>query len=235
MTPFERKRGLFLAVVVGLTLMTVGTFAKGGPPKSTPDLVTSTLFDADLSGGPVQVQSDDSFVPGPGSATYSAGVDGVISQIDTDKIDWNLDLRNSSRGFYLTLTKTDGSPVPGFPIGATFYSGRIISRCFLPAGGTQTISWLDIAGADPNCAMRVNFTSGTTNYTLVMSPLYPGTGLAEVYCNVVDGGSCVDWTDVVNLNAPNASVANLYSIAKNGSEKFVAACKLSFRVHVTYP
>jgi hypothetical protein len=124
--------------------------------------------------------------------------------------------------------------VPGLPIGATFYSGRLVSRCFAPTGGTTAYNWFSITD-DPNCAMRVNFTSAATNYTLVMSPAYAGTGTSSVHCNAISGSSCVDWTVTPNANGANAGVAHLYSIARNGSEKFVAACRLTFRMRVTYP
>jgi hypothetical protein len=236
MTGVNNVAGFFVVSMVGLLVTTPVTAARNGPPAPTVYPVTSTVFDGDVAGTALQLQADDLFTPGPGSATYRQAVDAVVSQIDTSGgIDWNLDLRNSTRGFYLTITAANGGSVAGLPVGAMFYSGRVVSRCFTPAGGTTAFSWFNIAGADPNCAMRVNITSGSKDYSLVMSPLYPGTGVAEVYCNAVSGGACVDWTVLPNPNVANAGIANLYSIAKSGAEKFVAACKLSFRIHVTYP
>jgi hypothetical protein len=222
------------AVLAALGMMAAAAghlSARGGAPTPTVYDVTSTLFDADAFANPTLVQGDD---PLAGGATYQASA-GVISEIDTNGgTDWNLDLRSSARGFSLTLTTTDGGAVPGLPSGPTFYQGRIVSRCYTPAGGTTAYNWFHITD-DPNCAMRVNFASGSTSYTLVMSPGYAGTGTASVHCNAFSGSSCVDWTVTPNPNATSAGVANLYSVAKNGSEKFAAACRLTFRMHVTYP
>jgi hypothetical protein len=227
---------LSVATLILVFVAVSGAATKGGPPSGGPYLVTSTISNTDVVGNSTLVQADDAITNPTGSGTYSPGVDNVISQIDTNGgEDWNLDLRNSPRGFYLTLITTAGNQVPGFPVGPLLYSGRIISRCFTPSGGTSGFSWLNITGADPNCAMRVNFTSGLTSYTLVMSPGYSGTGLAEVYCNATNGASCVDWTVVPNMNAPNGGVANLYSIGKGGKEVFVGTLALSYRIHVTLP
>jgi len=203
--------------------------AKGGPPTSTPPVeVTSTVFDTDAYGNQTLVQSDDVQA---GSAVYN-GVSGVVSQIDSGYVDWNLDLRNTARGFFLTLVTTGGGSVPGLPSGSTFYPGRIVSRCYTPTGGTTAVSWFGIIH-DANCAIRVNFSWGSNNYTLVMSPAYAGTGLVSVHCTGFGGSSCVDWTVSPNPDNPNPGVANLYVITKSGSEKFVAACKLTFRMHVS--
>jgi len=127
--------------------------------------------------------------------------------------------------------------VPAQLTARTFYSGRIISRCFQANGGTATLGWQNVTSDDPNCAMRVNFASGGTNYTMVMSPLYAGTGRALVHCNAVNNtGSCIDWTVTPNANVANAGVANLFSIAPhNGNEQFIAACMLTYRMHITNP
>jgi hypothetical protein len=218
-----------LAALVA-TLVTVAAAAAKGHTVITYN-VTSTVFDSDSFGNATLVQGDD---PMFGSAVYVAGTSGVVSQLDTNGgTDWNLDLRASSRGIYLTLLTPAGAPVPGLPANAVFDAGRLVSRCFAPTGGTAAYEWFNITD-DPNCAMRVNFSVGSTSYTLVMSPLYPGTGLASVHCNAFSGSNCVDWAIAPNPNVPNAGLANLYSIAKNGSEKYVAACRLTFRIHVTY-
>jgi hypothetical protein len=196
--------------------------------------VTSTVYDTDLNLNALLLQGDD--VNAAGLSTYTtSSTSGVISQIDGyGQDEWDLWLQNSSRGFQLTLTTKSGSSVNGFPTGPYLYSGRLVSRCFDPTGATTNpYAWVAITSADPNCAMRVNFTYGGTQYTLVMGPTYSGTGRAEVYCNVLSGTGCIDWTIVPNLNAAN--VANLYAISKSGKETFVATCKLTYRVHVTYP
>jgi hypothetical protein len=223
----------FLCVLILAVLAAVPALATG-KPKPVTYSVTSTAFDADVFATPTLVQGDD---PAAGSAVYVDGSGGAISEIDSGNTDWNLDLRAASRGFYLTLVGSDGGPIPGFPSSPTLYQGRIVSRCFDPLGGTTTSSWFSIAeNADnPNCAMRVNFAYGGTSYTLVMSPVYPNTGRASVHCNGASGTSCVDWTISPNPNGANPGIANLYAIGRNGSERFVAVCRLTFRDHVTYP
>jgi hypothetical protein len=231
------RRWATAALIVLLALPTAVVSSAKAAAKSTNPAVTSTLFDSDPNLNSLLVQSDDGTETG--SATYVTGsTTGVISEIDGYQLDeWDLWLQNSSRGFYLTLETTTGSPVAGLPAGRYFYSGRLVSRCFDPTGvTTNTYPWFSVQGADLNCAMRVNFTYGGTQYTLVMGPGYSGTGKALVTCNSANTrGSCVDWTIFPNLTAANPTVAYLYSIGKGGKEVFVAACQLRYRMHVTYP
>jgi hypothetical protein len=224
-----------------LAAATSAMAAKGGgkpTPTPTPN-VTSTIFDTSSTGDPLLLQSDDLYAGGaPGYAAYStSAITGVVSLIDGYNYDdWNLTLNGSTRGFYLTLNPVSGAA--GLPSGTSFYSGRMISRCYDPTGATtNTYSWFNITGANPNCAMRLNFSYLGNGYTMVMSPIYPGTGKAEVYCNASgSSGSCADWTILPNLNAPSATIANLYSVdAHNGKETLVGAYHLTFRIHVTYP
>ena len=207
-------------------------------PTPTPD-VTSTVFDTSSTGDPLLLQSNDLYAAGaPGYAVYSASSSaGVISRIDSyGNSDWDLRLGDSTRGFYLTLNPVSGSGAAGLPSGPTFYNGQLISRCFDPSGATTNVfSWFSISGANPNCAMRVNFNYLGNGYSLVMSPYQAGTGRTEVYCNTISG-PCVDWTILPNLNVSNATIANLLSInARNGKETLVGAYYLTFRVHVTAP
>lgn len=208
-------------------------------PTPTPD-VTSTVYDTSSTGDQLLLQSDGLYVAGsPASAVYSASSSaGVISRIDSyGNSDWDLRLADSTRGFYLTLNPVSGSGAAGLPSGPTFYNGQLISRCFDPSGATTNIySWFNIIGANPNCAMRVNFNYLGSGYSLVMSPYQAGTGRAEVYCNATSGASCVDWTIQPNLNVSNPTIANLSSInARNGKETLIGAYYLTFRVHVTAP
>lgn len=229
-------RNIGSGYVVSMMVVAAVTVAAAKPgPLSSPTSVTSTVFDTDAFGNAVHVEGDD--FPAEDSGVYINGQSGVISElVSLGGIDWNLDLRNSARGFWLTVVPTTGT-VPAQLTTRTFYAGRIVSRCFDPSGGTATVLWADNTGDDGNCAMRVNFASGGTKYTLVMSPLYPGTGRALVHCNALgnSGSTCVDWTVTTNANVANAGVANLYSITRNGNEQFVAACALTFRMHVTNP
>jgi hypothetical protein len=89
--------------------------------------------------------------------------------------------------------------------------------------------------------MHVNFTSGGTQYALIMSPYYANTGRSVVSCNLVSGASCVDWTIVPNLTQdnvvnPNPTVANLFSVdPHNGKLSLIGTYYLAYRAHVTYP
>jgi hypothetical protein len=231
----------FQFTVAALFMFGTAVAVANGKPPAGPFPVTTTVYDSDATtGAALQLQSDDITIGGPGYAMYQTDSSGVKSDIEaTGQSDWVLDLRNNTygRAVYLTLATPAGDPISGFPVGPAAYAARVLSRCFNPAGGTSTVSWFSVVGANPNCSLRVNFTYGSTSYVLVMSPgaSYAGTGLAEVYCNAVSGSSCVDWTLLPNPNVANAGVAKLYSIDKRGNENYVATCKLTFRVRVTYP
>ncbi len=84
--------------------------------------------------------------------------------------------------------------------------------------------------------MRLNFNNGGIQYTLVMSPIYPGTGRAEVYCNAVNGNVCVDRAVLPNLNVSNPTIANLYSIdPRRGTTTLVGVYNVTYRLHATFP
>jgi hypothetical protein len=225
-----RRFGQAIAIPLLLAVVIARADAAGKP---TPVYsVTSTVFDTDPFGNETLLQGERSV---SGSAVYADGANGVYSRIDaTGQIDWNLDLSNSGRGFYLTVVSVNGDPIQGFASGPVFYSGRVISRCFDPSGQTTAAqSWFGITD-DNNCAMRVNFASGGNQYSLVMSPLVASTGRASVHCNAFSGANCVDWTIATTPEIPNAGVANLYLLTKRG-DQLVAVCKLTYRMHVTYP
>jgi len=191
--------------------------------------VTATIYNDDVNNNAFTLQSD-----GTTSAMYSTG-SGVGSELTpnvpgagTLYYQWGLDLTNSPRSFYLTLSPLNGSPAV-FP-GSLPFNGQLYSRCFTSSGGLQ--NWTQIQYADSNCAMRANFTYDGTGYSLVISPLYSGTGTATVTCTnwSISSKSCLAWTDVPTAGIANANVANLYNGATLVGQYF-----LSFNVTLTHP
>jgi hypothetical protein len=192
--------------------------------------ITGTIFNCcDASSANFTLESD-----GTASAVYSNGTAGVTSDLATCSVtacEWALGLEQSTRFFMLTLTPVNGSAAGPFT-GTMAFNGDLRSRCFDPSN--TPFDWLNIQTQDTNCAMRVNFTYNSVNYALVMSPLYPGTGTATVTCTNWNGAACSAWTDVPSLG-PNANVAHLYSLGKNGSDTYVGSYALTFSATLTHP
>jgi hypothetical protein len=184
---------------------------------------------------PYSLQSD-----GNSSAAYgnTAGVSSNLSPTTgggTDFYQWNLDLSNSSRAFYLTLNPVNGNSAAAPFTGTVPFSGVLHSRCFTSTGGYQDWTKIQPSYPDGNCAMRVNFTYGGASYSLVMSPDTSGTGTATVTCTnwSASSKSCVAWTDVPNSSSVNANVAYLYDTS-NG-QTYVGSYSLTFNISVTHP
>jgi hypothetical protein len=117
------------------------------------------------------------------------------------------------------------------------------NHCFDPTGATTNPqNWFNITTSDTNCSMKVVFAIGKTSYWLVMSPLYDSpqpTGRATVTCTQMSGSSCFAWTIAPNVTQgatnPNPTVANLYSLNRNGTLNFIGQYALTYSVNVTYP
>jgi Tfp pilus assembly protein PilV len=189
--------------------------------------VTANIYNHDSNNNAFTLQSD-----GTASAVYSTG-SGVASEITPNAgagglYQWFLNLTNSSRSFYLTLTPLNGSSAVFS--GALPFNGQLFSRCFTSNGGYQ--NWTQIQYSDSNCAMRANFTYSGTGYSLVMSPTETGTGTATVTCTnwSTSSKSCSAWTDVPTAGIANANVANLYNGANLAGQYF-----LSFNIALTHP
>jgi hypothetical protein len=203
-----------MAALISLMVLVGGAAAA---PKTSPYTVTSTVS----NNSAFTLQSD-------GGAAYSSATPGVLSEL-ISAYQWDLDLTQSSRYFLLTLSPVNGSP--SGPFGTMGFNGMLQSRCFDPSN--SLFSWLKIQTQDANCAMRVDFTYGTVNYTLVMSPVEPGTGTATVACTNWNGSACSAWTDVPTAGA-NANVAHLYTLPRNGKQKYVGSYALSFNVTIVH-
>lgn len=257
-TPRKSKERILLAALfAGLTFAIVASqgqltiagnaSATGSKPTPTPSSnLTSTIFDRTSDDATfLQLRSDDlnpnlSASGGAFGVYQTSDITGVIDRLEGyQNSDSDLHLENSTtRWINLTLSPLSGSG----PTGTYSLHARVINRCFDPTGATtNTVNWLTITSSDSNCAMRVNFLIGGTQYTLVMSPSYTNTGRAVVSCNLASGGSCVDWSVATNLTQdsvinPNPGVANLYSIAPhNGKQVFIGTYYLTYRMHITYP
>lgn len=197
--------------------------------------VTATLYN-DNGSTFYTLQSD-----GNTSAVYGnkGGISSNFSPTTgggTDYYQWNLDLSNSSRLFYVTLQPNDNASAAAAPFtGPVAFNGVLHSRCFTASGGYQDWTRIQPGYPDGNCAMRVNFTYGGASYTLVMSPDTGGTGTATVSCTKwsTSSKSCVAWTDVPNPSAANPNVAYLYNTT-NG-QVYVGSYSLSFDVTLTNP
>ena len=85
------------------------------------------------------------------------------------------------------------------------------------------------------CSLGVVFSTGGAGYRLVMSPKFPGTGLATVTCFSASNGACNSWTIVPNMEAANPTVAHLYRNAKHGGPILVGAYHNTYRIAVTTP
>jgi hypothetical protein len=223
-----------------------------GKPTPIPQYdVTYTMNDFDSLFNPLQLQSDDLNVNltatgGTYGIYQTAPATNVISRIDGDgcvgnNCDGSLYLDDSTnRTYRLTLNRLSGSG----PTGTYSFHGHIHSVCFDPTGATtNTVAWFSITTSNPNCGMRVRVPLNNMNYVLLMNPRYDSpqpTGRAIVTCTQqLPGGSCVAWTIAPNLTQssinPNPTVANLYSISKNGTYNFVGQYTLTYSMNVTYP
>lgn len=224
------KRAALASTALLIAVVAVGAKA----PK--PPVYTGTLTIFNYNGAtPYTLQSD-----GNSSASYS--VDFVDNGSGT-YYQLNLDPVPQSRSILLTLTPVNGSPAGPFA-GPVAFSGSaadppiLFSRCFTPGGTSSYQDWTKIAPGTPdtNCAMRFNFNYNGVQYTLAMTPEYPGTGTATVSCTNWSAASnaCVAWTDVPTTGVANANVAFLYSKGKK-TDVLVGSYSMTFSMTVTHP
>lgn len=195
---------------------------------ASPTNVTTTVNDADAAGTLLLTRSDG--IIGTGFATYTA-VNSVESRIYPDG-SWQLLLANqTARKVYLVL-KSQGIPLPD---GYYSASVELYSQCFDANNVQVSLTTIPAGGSNGNCSFGVDFSSGTTKYKLVMSPVKAGTGRALVTCNSASMSGCVDWTIVPNTGVTNAGVANLYHFGKSGSLVLDGTYKNSYSVKVMSP
>lgn len=224
---------LLIALVSGFAA------AYGGGATSGSYNISATFSNYDAGNNPFTLQGD-----GSSSAIYDPNHDSsILSYLYPDPnckgcgttgYEWALDLSQSSRSFLVALAPVNGSSNGPF-LGPTALNGKLRSRCFDPSNNVY--SWLAIQTSDSNCAMRVDFTYNNVNYTLVMSPIEPGTGTATVTCTSLNSSTstCSAWTDIPTTGVPNADVAHLYSVSKSGKLTLLGSYALSFEMTLTHP
>ncbi|HEX3085702.1 MAG TPA: hypothetical protein VHP99_14315 [Pyrinomonadaceae bacterium] len=225
---------------------------KSGASSSTDPMATFHDYDA-LGGTLMLLRSDDFKVVG--QATYSSS-SSRGSSLSSGFVngEWNLNLSNQSlRTIYITPNAAiDNLQPQGPPAG--YYSQGVTTRtgCFDQSGNTVPLA--NVATTSGNCKLGVNFTSGGTDYKLLMSPFplsgagdppptcpaggCPPTGVVQVTCNATSNGQCVNWTIEPNVTAPHANVANLYrysSSKHSATWVFMGQYYNSFRVELTNP
>ena len=226
--PGVLRRAMLCAVLAALTI-----FAGATQPTSSSYDITGTMYNYDATGTPFTLQSDGSqsavYSPSSTVSSFLYPNPSCRTTCGTTAYEWVLDLTQSSRYVLLTLIPVNGSA----PFSGAITFRNLRSRCFDPSN--QVFSWLAIQTSDSNCAMRVNFTSGGVDYSLVMSPIEPGTGTATLTCTNWNGSVCSAWTDVPSVGVANANVAHLYSAGKGGKTTLVGSYELTFKVTLTHP
>jgi hypothetical protein len=205
--------------------------------------VTATIYNTDANNNPVTLQSDGGST---GYAVYqdSASLNSALApDSTTDTIpysQWNLSFGpSSSRSLYLTLVPANpNSPPSPWGSGPRSFKATLYSRCFTDSTAATQQSWtlIPYGSPDSTCGMRVLFTYGGVNYTLVMSPEQaatgmPPTGSATVTCMSSGTSACTAWTDVATSGITNANIANLY----NGGSTPIGQYYLSFNISLTHP
>jgi hypothetical protein len=229
------------------------TYATG--QKTTTSNVTTVIHDYDTAGNSLLSRSDD--YNGNGEATYTSNSSGRSSLVSTivDGTDWELELQNQSqRSLYITPNDPVGAQLSAPQAG--LYSAGTFARvhCFDQYGNLVPLA--NVVTYSGNCTFGVDFTSGSFNYKLLMSPFpfteggsapptcppagCPATGVVTVTCNGVNSNSqCVSWTFAPNSTAANVNVANLYKYqsTRGGSATWVYIGQYynSFRMDVTNP
>ena len=244
------RRAASLCIVV----LSVTPFQSLAAQTTTNTNVTAVVHDYDTAGTQLLTRSDD--VNGSGQATYvtvssrSAGtlVSSVISNGE-----WQLTTSSQSgRAIYITPNDPIDSSQPAAPPAGYYSQVEVRSHCFDQNGNVVPLG--NVVTSSGSCQFGLTFTSGGTQYKLLMSPFpftvggstpptcpstgCPNTGWATITCNVVSGTQCVNWTITPNTTAANANVANLYqyvSSKRSASWVFVGQYHNTFRVDVTNP
>lgn len=198
--------------------------------------VTTVIHDFDISGKQLLLRSDD--YNGTGEASYSAALDPNL----TNNIYcgwWSLRMYSQSiRTVYITPDDAINSSQPAGPQPG-YYSVYVeaASKCY--DQNLNLVYYQNILTSSTNCGLNFDFGYNGVKYKLSMTPSLPApgpaTGVATVTCNLVNSGQCTNWTLTPNLNAANATVANLYYYAKGGKLTFIGQYYNTFRIDLTNP
>jgi hypothetical protein len=220
--------------------------------KTTSNNPTATLHDYDASGTTLVLLRSDDF-NGIEQASYTSSSSHGSSLNSTFvNGEWNLNLgQQSLRTLYITPNDPIDSLQPPAPP-AGYYVDGVTSRCGCFDQNGNVVPLTNVVTTSGNCKLGVNFSFGGVLYKLLMSPFplsgsgdppptcpstgCPPTGFVKVTCNAVSNGQCVNWTIEPNVTAPNANVANLYSLSsspRSSTWVFIGQYHNSFRIGLT--
>jgi hypothetical protein len=231
-----RLRALSLVLMVVLVVVASAFGAKVTSPP-----VTTIVFDTDASGAPLLIKSDD--YNGSGQATYSPSAVGSYLTSDGR---YFLRLYGQS---VRTLFITPNSPINGSqptapPPGYYWQNVELAVACH--DQNNNTVPFSNILTSTGNCLLILDFGYNGTEYKLVMGPNpsvpspEPLSGLANVACNSVVSGACVNWTITPNTTASSSNlptVANLYRYTGSNRNPIVIVGQyyMTYRIGVTNP
>lgn len=248
---------LAIFIAVNLTIVTgreATAQTMSAAQKATSSNPTATVHDYDTLGTTLMLLRSDDF-NGADQATYTTSSSRGSSLSSTFvNGEWNLNLNQQS---LRTLYITPNDPIDNLqPLGppAGYYSDGVTSRCGCFDQNGNVVPLANVVTSSGNCKLGVNFNVGGVSYKLLMSPFplsgsgdppptcpstgCPPTGLVTVTCNAVNNGQCVNWTIEPNVTAPNANVANLYSLSsspRSSTWVFIGQYHNSFRIGLTNP
>ena len=220
-TPLPRAIAVLLLVA---TL--AGGLLAGKPVPVPPDVnVVTTIYDYDASGNILLLRSDN---VGAKQASYSVSDPNVLSYVSGNPSysTFNLDLSNqTNRTVYVTFSPVAGSSPA--PLPENWYDARVISRCYDPNNNIVNLFDIKAGTTNARCSLRVVVTYKKVTYILVMAPIYPGTGYANVTCtaaaaNSTDGLTpCGAWHVEPNTNSTEfpgnvPTVAGLFYLGPKG-------------------
>ena len=228
----KTTHSLLMTCLAVLALTALASAAKPYCPPSPS--VTTTIHDFDISGAQLLLRSDD--YNGTGEASYSAALDpNLTSTIYCGW--WSLRMYSQSvRTVWITPDDAINTSQPPAP-SAGYYWVDVegASKCY--DQNLNLVYYQNILTSSNNCGLNFDFGYNGVKYKLSMSPSLPApgpaTGVATVTCNSVSGGQCVNWTITPNLNAANATVANLYYYARGGKLTFIGQYYNTFRIDIT--
>lgn len=190
---------------------------------------TTTVYDSDSTGTPLDLRSDD-FQGSLGYATYSASDPNVSSSIYCGAFFLRL-YSQTTRTLFINITNPiDASQPLAPPTG--FYSQyvELANKCSDSSGNTVYLE--NITGSSNQCHLSLDFGYGGTKYKITMGQ--SGTGLLSVSCDTVSNGQCTAWTFTNSSSGTSsnpAGVAQLSYYGKSGRLVPVGLYYFTVRYH----
>src|SRR5215469_4846644 len=225
--------------VVAIVCAALPSGAAGG--KSTSVNVTAIVHDTDAAGAALLLKSDD--YNGSLQATYSPSQ--VASYIFNDGRYFLRLYGQTTRTLFITPNSPiNGSQPMAPPPGYYWQNVEMAVACHDQSG--NLVPFPNIVNSTGDCSWILDFGYNGTEYKLAMGPNSnlpspaPPSGLANVACNSVVNGQCVNWTITPNMTASTSNpptVANLYRYT--GSNKtplaLVGQYYQTFQIDITNP